>query len=402
MTNNDGMGGKRIEHIAVEQSTLIGVQSPNKFPSYKEKDKHTKIPTLSFKETTGLQIQDELLYDCEVVDTSWLHPGGIYTLGVGNKWTTQVGSGGIQMTTIGNIMNKSEIAIHQGNKGFFIQTKFFQVLGAERIMIAGKRIDFDAAYSQFMGNVGFTNNILVQGGAYINGELICNHITTQKQANTTSMSEDTQGYINPNMSFHVFQGYSSAAQKYTPKSLLGVVFEGLDITDADDNVEWIEAELAINTDFIEQIIPGLDKVGLSIIKMILALPIKLKFPKGINLISDATDHQNPTIYTQMKMQPRLMGDAKDKSDLFGPGHQHTFYGPACGYLKTTQEVYNAGKAVLGEKPIVHKSVAPNGADSLEKAMEEGKQMITDYMKKYAKQMLSFFMPSWFSGGGAGA
>ena len=340
MTNNDGMGGVKIEHIAVEQSTLIGTQSPNKFPSYKEQKKITKVPTIIFRASTGTKIEDETLYDCDVVDTSWLHPGGKYTLGVGNKWLTQVGSGGIQMITSGNIQNKSQITIEQASKGYFIQTNFFQALAAERMMIASKRIDFDAGYSQFMGNVGFTNNVLVNGGMYVNGELICNHITTQKQVNTTSMSEDTQGFLNPNMSFHVFQGYSSAAQKYTPKSLLGVVFEGLDITDADDNVEWIEAELAINTDFIEQIIPGLDKVGLSLIKMLLALPIKLKFPKGIKLISDATDNNNPTLYMDMKMQPPILGDAKDKSDLFGPGHSHVFYGPACSYEKTTKDVYN--------------------------------------------------------------
>ena len=35
-TNNEGMGGSVIEHIALEKVTLIGMQSPNEFPSTRE------------------------------------------------------------------------------------------------------------------------------------------------------------------------------------------------------------------------------------------------------------------------------------------------------------------------------------------------------------------------------
>ena len=84
-TNNDGMGGVKIEHIALEQTTLIGVQSPNKRPSTRESNDRVKIPTVKFKDTTGITVVEEPVYDCDVIDNSWLSYGGKYTLGVGNK-----------------------------------------------------------------------------------------------------------------------------------------------------------------------------------------------------------------------------------------------------------------------------------------------------------------------------
>lgn len=261
-------------------------------------------------------------------------------------------------------------------------------------MMTGKRIDFDFDEYYFNGNVNFINNVAINGGLYVNGEMMCNHLTTQKQENLTSFSEDTQGFINPSMSFHLFQGASLSAAKYTQKSLLGTSFKGMDIHDADEKIDWVDAELAINTDFLEQILPGLNDVGIGLIKMLLCLPIKLKFPKGVSLISDATDMDNPSVYAQLQLQPRLLGDAIKSSDLFGPGHQHSYSGPACNYMKDTKSMYEEGKKILQDTPLNHKQTVPNGAANLDQAIDQIKDMGENYVKKHVKQKLNHFLPSW--------
>lgn len=389
-TGNDGMGGVKISHIALEETKMIGMQNPNTRPSTRESKDREKLPTLKIT-SSGAKIDDVPVYDCEPIDNSWLSYGGKYTLGVGNKWHIRVGSGGIYTETTGPIQIDGEIAIHNMKKGMFVQTKLFQVISQERTMMSGKRIDFDFDEYYFNGNVSFINNVAINGGLYVNGELICNHMTTQKQEGLTSFSESTEGFINPNMSFHIFQGQSAAAIKYTQKSLLGTTFSGMDVHDADEKIDWIEAELAFNTDFLEQLLPGLNDVGISLIKMLLCLPIKLKFPKGISLISDATDTDNPTIYPKMQFMPRVPGMAATKADFFGPGHQHSFSGPACNYVNDTKSVYSEGTKVLQDTPLKHKQAVVNGAEDFDEAIKQGKQVAQDYIKDYSNKLLSDIM-----------
>lgn len=391
-TNNDGMGGNKIEHIALEQSTMIGMQAPNVFPSTRESDERITLPTSTISALNGCNITDTSAYDCEPIDTSWLTYGGRYTLGVGNKWSVRVGGGGIYMDTIGPITTDGEIITTNAKKGYFVQTKLFQAFAENRAMLSGKRLDFNFDEIYIQGKTTFINNVVINGGLYVNGELICNHQTTGKQMGTTGFNDEIITYISPAQSFHIFQGASSAAMKYTQKSLLGVLFQGLDVTDADEQQSWIEAEMCINTDFISQIIPGLDKVGLDIIKMILCLPIKLKFPKGISLISDATDKQCPAIYPLIESSARTLGMNASTPDTYGPGHTHYYYGPSCNYISDTTGIYNAAQEMDNIIPVKHKSNIFGGNDSIEKAKEEVQKMAQDYAKKYATKLLKQMNP----------
>ena len=379
--NNDGMGGVKIEHIANELITMIGMQAPNVRPSTRESNKRTAVPTVSMSNNTGARLKDVPVYDCDMIDNSNLSYCGKYTLGIGNKWHVRCGSGGIYMETTGPTVYDGETITVNGKKSYSIQTKLFQVMCEERGMISGKRLDFKFDQIQFMGNVTFANNVMFNGGIYTNGELVANHLTTQRQQNITEVNDEIVGYINPKMSFHVYQGYSKAATLYTPKSLLGTALEGLDITDTDDNMEWIEAELAINTDFITQIIPGLDKVGLEPLKMIAALPIKLKFPVGISIISDALDTQFPTVYPKIKAMPRVVGEAIKDNDMFGPGHSHSFSGPACTLLDSTQDVYRTGANVANSSNTPHNGVVANGYSTNDGFLQYTEDQVSAVLKK---------------------
>lgn len=399
-TNNDGMGGTKIEHIALEQTTLIGMQSPNEFPSTRQAEDRVSLPNFTISPLKGGEVQNGKFYDCEPIDTSWLSYGGKYTLGIGNKWHVRVGGGGMHFETIGPVINDGEIVINNAKKGYFIQSNLVQIFAAKRAMIAGTRLDFDFDETYFKGNVTFLNNVTMNGGIYVNGEMMCNHLTTQKGQGMTSFNDAVTSYINPAQSFHIFQGMSLAATIETPKSLLGTLFEGLDITDADDNQSWIEAELCLNTDFLEQLLPGLNDAGIGLIKMLLCLPIKLKFPKGICLISDALYSQNPVIFKTITSAPRIIGQSILKPDTYGPGHTHTFPTPACNFISDTTAMYSEGQKIMQSTPLKHKSNVFNGAESIDKAKEEVIAMAEEYGKKYGEKLLEMCNP--FSAGAGSA
>lgn len=386
-----GMGGVEINHIAVERSTMVGMQSPNQYVGVKESRDRVTLPTLKVLGSEGCKVVECPVYDCDPIDTSWLAYGGKETLGVGNKYHIRVGGGGIYTETIGPIMTDGEISINNAKKGFFIQTKLFQLFAQERAMLSGGRLDLDFNETYIKGNVGFFNNVTFNGGVYVNGELMCNHLTTQKQMNVTEFNEDIKTFINPSQSFHVFQGYSQTAKKYAMPSLLGTAFGTMDATDIGEQQCWIEAELAFNTDFIEQIIPGLGSVGLDVLKFLLAIPIKLKFPKGISLISDGTDAEHPEAYMQLVSRPRTFLDGIKASDTSGCGHTHAFAGPACNYIKGTDNMYQEATKINAKEPLEHKQTISGGANNPKEALnqttEAAKKQAETYFKKTGKEII---------------
>ena len=146
-------------------------------------------------------------------------------------------------------------------------------------------------------------------------------------------------------------------------------------------MEWIEAELALNTDFITQILPGLDKLGIEPLKAILALPIKLKFPKGISLISDASDVEFPEVYPTMKAKARVIGEAIEDDDLFGPGHSHCYSGPACTLLDSSQDVMRAGAQIAHSPHTGASQTVIGGYRSYSEVPEGEAKKVTNSVKR---------------------
>ena len=392
-TNNQGMGGVKIEHIALEAATHIGMQAPNTFLGVREADDRVFLPTLKVGAPHGCKVDKEPHYTCDPVDTSSLIPGGKYTLGVGNKWTIRVGGGGIYTETLGPIMTDGEIVVNNIEKGFFVQTKLFQVIAKKRVFIGGKRGDlhFDNLYIQ--GNTTFFNNVTFNGGTYINGELMCNHITTQKMQCTTEFNDDIKSYINPAMSFHIYNGESLAALKYVREGLLSGIWTAIDWTDIDEKLQggMVDIELFVNLDPILQLLPGLGEIIGAAIRQI-HIPCKIAFPKGISLISDASDFENPSLYTLVTSKQRTPGEAVQKSDTMGPGHQHAFQGPAVKYVDNTMSIYEEAKKITENTPMSHAANCPNGAASFDDAMKNLKSQGESAFKKYSKKFLDWCNP----------
>lgn len=386
-TNNDGIGGVQIEHIAVEKSTLIGIQSPNTLKCIKQDDQGSDLPTTVYDPITGAKVKGTKGYDCKYMDVSWLNYGGKYTLGVGNRWNVRVGSGGIYTETTGPLLYSPQFVLFLSKSSFTVCSKLVELLAKERILLLGKRLDINFGNIVVCGNTNFLNNVSINGGLYVNGELICSHITTQRTNYTTESGGKIKGYINPSQSFHLFQGASILAKTACAQASLGTVVGALDVSDADQKKCWIDAEMVLRIDWLTQMIPGM-----SAIEGLFSVPIKLKFPSGVSMISDATAKIDPSAYPKFETIPRLMGGAVELPDITGPEHTHTYKGPTCSFKNGTSELYKEGAKIQEETPMKHKQNIADGCESWQEFRDELIKSKENQLKDYLTQTAKNFSP----------
>lgn len=115
-------------------------------------------------------------------------PCGDYTISVGNQYNLDVGAGGININTFGNRTD--------GVKGrYIVSTKEFNLGASDNINIRGgsnisliSRGSFNlSAPSQVVvdTNLGVTKNAIINGCAFIDGEIYLNHITCPAEVQFT-------------------------------------------------------------------------------------------------------------------------------------------------------------------------------------------------------------------------
>lgn len=363
-TNNDGYSGVEIEQIALEKNVLVGVQSPNLNPSIKVDVNGKSLPKAVITPNVGMSIEPDTGFDCSYADTSWLNHGGIYSVTSGNKMNFTTGAGGFEMTTAGPAKFNTAFQDFFCNYAFNINTRLFTVASTERTHLMGTRIDIDYEKTYITGNVNFLNNVAMAGSLFVNGELYCTHITTHSQTNFTDYSAELSGYINPGQSFAVFSGASSAAKALgAPQIICSIT------------------------------IPFPDPIS-----KVLTLPCKIAFPNGISLISDATFANQPNSSALVaQAETRPAGAGINLSDVFGPGHNHSYKSGAFNFADNTSSVYQqAGDMMESKTPSKAKSTIPNGMQSFEQFKNQIQEDATKTIKGWLSKMWSLINP--FCGG----
>ena len=379
--NNDGVAGVDVENIAIEKTIVVGMQAPNQFPTLRIDEKGRSLPKMEVAANGGTQVLSSKGYNCGYADTSWLAHCGKYTGAAGNKIVLNSGAGGFEVTTPGVVKFHCAYTDYIATHAFNMTTRLFTITATKRMELCGDRFDliFDKIY--FQGNVNFVNNVHINGGLYVNGEMICQHMTTQSQTNLTSMSDKVEAYINPGQSFHVFNGASLAAKTLCQNIAWSALAE------LPDSPAYVDCYLAI-------MLPSpLDLIN---------LPCKLAFPKGISLLSDAVftlQPQSATVATQGSN--RIIGCASKKPDIKGPAHQHSFKGPACKYTSDTGEVFKKAKEMTESvEPAKALSAVPNGLESLEMFKDQVTELVQNEIKEWLLDMWDWINP-FSTGGDAG-
>lgn len=331
--NNDGLAGVAVKQVALEDHTVVGMQAPNLTPCMKIDENGKSLPVMIVAENGGTQIKTTAGYSCECADTSWLSRCGNYSVKAGNTISFNCGTGGITASTTGpfKIYNRYTDVI--STYCFSLNTRLFNVTATKRMQFAGTRCDFNFDTTYFSGNVNFISNVHVNGGMYVNGELICRHMSTQGQINLTGQGPECEGFINPKQNF-----------------------------------TFVGGEIPLTITVISGLVDGDGR------------------PCTGTILGTATfAGLTPNIRIQSNAFLEGIAGGEVKPDIKMPAHVHTYITPACSFLKDTTSIFEEAKKLTESKtPFGAKQMFPNGQESFEMFMEQVKEMVEKQAKEWLK------------------
>ena len=365
--NNNGHSGVSTEFVSMQKKLFVGVQSPNKFPSVKTWTNGKSLPVMKNTTNGGTQILSTAGYDAQYADTSWLSHSGIYTVAVGNKIVFTCGAGGFQYATSGPSKMASPFQDFLCENCFNVNTRLFTVASTQRTHLMGKRIDIDYDEIYIDGAANFTNNVQIHGGLYVNGETYMAHMTTQEQMNFTNPCAGIDSFVNPAQSFVMFNGASIQARALV-KPTVGTVT--VTIPEEPGDIDCVIK------------LPLPEELG----GQLITVPCKVAFPSGISLMSDGIATAMPeTIAIFNQADKRPVGSASKKSDTYGPGHVHSFIGPACNYVKNTGDLYSQVKNVMQSGKLANaKATTTNGCSSIDQLPQMMQTAAQNSLKEWLK------------------
>lgn len=383
-SNKDGLNGLDIEQIALEKVILVGVQAPNIKPAVRFEKNGKSLPTINVEASGGVQVETTSGYTCSPVDTSWINPLGIFNVVAGNKINLTAGTGGFEWVTAGP--SKFNVAIQDFTctHGFIVNTRLFSVGSTERTHFMGPRIDFEYNETYFTGRINFLSNVCMAGSLFVNGELYCTHMTTQKQQNITEAAEEITGFINPNAPYAVFNGKSAKSALYC-----GGFDSSLPISTP------FEIPILFKVD-LKKLIPGIGSI-LNLVTSIIEVPCIIKFTEGISLCSDCLAEANKTnpLFEKNYTEPRVSFIEDEKTDFYGPGHRHIYYGPAVNYKNSTADFYKESAEVMNSiSPTPAKPCVPNGGNSILDVKDLLKEAVEKDFQKWLKKIGEQCVPKW--------
>lgn len=165
----------------------------NDYPSVVIDPKGRSQPFEMLVSTTGAYKNHDAVSHIEEIDNGTNFPCGNDDKVVGNRYSRSVGSGGVQLKTTGS-MELGGTVLNAGFKRIHLNSSNGIQLGSEEFieLQSMKSIILRTERQVYIENsLGIKGNVIVGGGAYVEGELYVNHITAPLEVHQT---EDTVVY----------------------------------------------------------------------------------------------------------------------------------------------------------------------------------------------------------------
>jgi hypothetical protein len=185
-----GLGGHEIIDITKHKIETIGTVM-NDFGSIRVDTKGKMYNAQVLVDTVGVyenQIASPLIEYVHVDEM----PGGNYTLNACNKFTVQVGAGGISMKSFGPVSIGGTVTNIAGEQVNVSSSNEVNIDGGGRLTLTGDIVVLKQRYmKQVMvdSSLGVSRNLIVAGGAHIEGELTINHITAPVEVQQTEQTK---------------------------------------------------------------------------------------------------------------------------------------------------------------------------------------------------------------------
>jgi hypothetical protein len=184
-----GNGGDDIFFVKKNKVSTIGAAF-NDFPSIRIDEDGRSQPFEMLVSDVGAYKNHDTVPVIEEVDNSSMFPCGEETAVVGNRYNLLVGSGGVNLKTTGGIELGGTI-LKTGFKKIHLNASHGVHVMSESVveLTSLKSIVLRTPRQVFVeGSLGVNNDLIVGGGAYIEGETYVQHITAPVEIQQT---EDT-------------------------------------------------------------------------------------------------------------------------------------------------------------------------------------------------------------------
>lgn len=197
-----GKGGDVVTNYGKNLSIVVGSEMTD-FLSYRIDPKGKLIPVgvKISSDTVYQQLAASPLIEKVHVDAP---PTGSFTLSIGYKYNVLVGSGGISLKTTGPLELGGTVTTLAGNQVIISSNNEVYIDGGARTHITGDVISLvpnkRGKYAQIFagGNLEVDRNMIVRGGAHVEGELSLQHISAPLEYQKTEQ-EVLGGHIVPDV-----------------------------------------------------------------------------------------------------------------------------------------------------------------------------------------------------------
>lgn len=121
------------------------------------------------------------------IDNASDHHGGNMSFVAMNAFNVDTGSGGVNLNSCGNvsILASGGLANILAPDQIALASNLISFTTKDTLMIEGDTLYISSKKTVFTKNVQFGNNVMINGGCFVNGELYASHITCQSQVNFT-------------------------------------------------------------------------------------------------------------------------------------------------------------------------------------------------------------------------
>lgn len=180
-----GNGGDEIESIKRHKITNIGA-AINDYPAVRVDLKGRSQPTEVGVSENSAYTHYDYVPLVEDVDNAANFPCGNYTQNIGNKYNVFVGSGGVQIKTSGPMTISGTTVKIGGTKVNIGGAAGVAITSESNIDIMSPKIQLRSKRQIYIGSsLGVDRNLIVKGGAFIEGETYVNHITAPLEVQET-------------------------------------------------------------------------------------------------------------------------------------------------------------------------------------------------------------------------
>lgn len=187
-----GLGGSKIIQITKDKVETIGM-AVNDYGSIRIDSKGKSVHSELKIHKNGLAMHNKASPMIEYVNVQPL-PGGSYNLTVCDRFNILVGAGGLNIKTYGSCNISGTITNIAGEQINIGSSNEININSAKRMEICADNLTLKQKDNKQIlvdSTLGVSNNIIIGGSQYINGELYVNHITAPMEMQETETDSAT-------------------------------------------------------------------------------------------------------------------------------------------------------------------------------------------------------------------